>query len=147
MTCPRPVASKIPVLLVALIALHATYLLTRFPRGSLSKRADDIKNEASIAPLWHFRHADEPTQRLVKWLLENVPADAAVLLQGDQPGPTEALSAALFPALLVDVNSLQRDGTAAGRKVFRGQPPWLATAPGEFGVVVAQPGKLEWARQ
>ena len=132
--------------IAAALVLHLGFVGVRFPGGAVHKRLRTIAEHDAQGALWHFRHNDADTRRLVGWLLANVPGDQAVLFTGSTRGAIEALSAALFPATLVRASALRPDGTAAGRPVFRGRPPWLEAAAPEAppGVLVCRADTLQW---
>jgi hypothetical protein len=132
--------------IAAALALHLGFVVVRFPGGAVHKRLRTIAEQREHGDLWHFRHQDEPTRRLVAWLLAEVPRDQAVLFEGSTRGVIEALSSAVFPATLVRSSALRPDGTAGGRPVFRGRPPWLPAAAPDAppGAVVCRAGALHW---
>lgn len=133
----------------ATLAIHLAFVVARFPGGAAHKRLRTVAEHEAQGRMWHFRHQDEETRRLVAWLLASAPADSAIVVDGGRRGPVEALAAAVFPTILVRPSALRADGTAAGRPVFRGQPPWLPAAPANAppGVVRCLPDALRWSRR
>ena len=138
---------RLTLLLAVLAGTHLAIGALRLVRGSVLKRARVVAEYQEAGPAWHFRMADEETQRIASWLLATVPEDHALLFDGDGPGCLQLLAPLLFPRLLVHANALRSDGTAAGRPVFRGQPPWLEDAPADVPVVVGHGTSLEWTRR
>lgn len=135
-----------PAWLAAMLLLHVVWVAVRFPQGSVRKRGEAIAAARAAGPLWHFPHADGETKRLVAWLVRTVPADEALLYDGTGRGLMEALAGALAPRLVVHASALTADGTALGRRVFAGQPPWLAAPAATPGRVTTEDGEeLRWA--
>lgn len=134
--------------IAAALLLHLGFVVARFPGGAVHKRLRTIAESDALGDMWHFRHHDADTRRLVAWLLATVPGDTAVLYAGSTRGLIEALSAAMFPATLVRASALRPDGTAGGRPVFHGRPPWLPAATGNApGVLRSEPGALRWSER
>lgn len=134
--------------IAAALLLHLGFVVVRFPGGAVHKRLRTIAEHDAQGAMWHFRHNDADTRRLVAWLLATVPGDQAVLFAGSTRGPIEALSAALFPATLVRASALRPDGAAGGRPVFRGRPPWLPAGTGDApGVLRCESGALRWTER
>jgi len=134
-------------LVAALLAAHVLFGLARFPSGGIVKRLRVIEEYQEQGPLWHFRHSDANTQRLADWLLDSVDASHALLYDGQQPGALQLLAPLLYPAILVHHRALNSDGTAAGRPVFTGQPPWLRDNSSGHPVVLGSLETLRWERR
>lgn len=138
-------AGASPPWLAALLLAHVVLGFARFPQGSVHKRAVAIESATASGPLWHFRHGDGETKRVVAWLVRNAPADEVVAFDGPGRGLMEALTAVLAPRLVAHASAIQADGTALGRKVFAGSPDGEAAA-GRVGVVDATDGEqLRWS--
>ncbi|MCA8974794.1 MAG: hypothetical protein KDC98_08730 [Planctomycetes bacterium] len=134
-------------LLGLLIAGHVSFGLLRLPAGSIWKRVDAIDEYERQGPVWHFRLSDDETRRLAGWILETLPADEVLLFDGGVAGQLQLLGPLAFPRLLVHVSALRPDGTALGRKVFAGQPPWLEPDVSGYPVVVGTRQTLRWERR
>lgn len=137
-----------PAWLAAMLLLHVVWVAVRFPQGSVRKRGQAIAAAQAAGPLWHFPHADGETKRLVAWLVRALPADEALLYEGQGRGLMEALAGVLAPRLVVHASALGADGTALGRRAFAGQPPWIdaptMTTPGR--VTTEDGTELRWAQ-
>lgn len=135
--------------IAAALLLHLVFVVARFPRGAIAKRVETVEAFASYGALWHFRDHDETTFRMAAWLVEAMPRDHALLYEGASRGVVEALAAAIFPATLVKAAALRPDGTAAGRPVFRGRPPWLPPASPDAppGVLKCGRTELRWSER
>lgn len=134
-------------LLTVLLVGHVLFGLARLPSGGFVKRLEAIEEYQAQGPLWHFRHADADTQRLADWLLDSVDADHALLYDGSAQGALQLLGPLLYPAILVHHRALSKDGTAAGRPVFTGQPPWLEGDSSGHPVVLGSLYTLGWERR
>lgn len=134
-------------LLAVLVALHLAAGVLRLVRGSILKRVRVVADYQAAGPAWHFRRSDQETQRIASWLLATVPRDQALLFDGQRSGCLQQLAPLLFPSLLVHARALQPDGTAAGRRVFQEQPPWLEDAPPSVPVIVGHGSSIEWTRR
>lgn len=140
-------------LLAALLAAHLAFGAVRYVGGAWHKRSATIAEYRQHGDLWFFRHADAETQELVRWLLDTVPADAAVLYDGNSRDLIEALHAALHPRLLVHRRALERAEGLGGRSVFAEQPPDSSKTAGEGNQANLGPGwvhgegqRLRWRR-
>jgi hypothetical protein len=131
------------LLLGALLAIHLGFGVVRFWGGAVHKRVETIADYQGHGELWFFRFADDESQRLVRWLLANVPNDQVVLYDGKPRNLIEALHPALFPRSLLHRRALRKDGTAGGRPVFLAHPPWLAEASAP-GWVHSDGTRLRW---
>jgi len=130
-----------------LVAAHLIFGLARIPTGAIWKRWRSIEEYERLGPSWHFRLADEQTRRIARWVLEAVPREQVLLFDGSVPGQLQLLGPLRFPGLMVHVSALRPDGTAAGRPVFRGQPPWLEPSDAGLPVVVGTTETLRWERR
>ena len=135
------------VLVAALLVGHVLFGLARVPSGGFVKRLKAVEEYQEQGPLWHFRRDDADTKRLAEWLLDSVDANHALLYDGSAPGALQKLGPLLYPAILVHHRALNNDGTAAGRPVFTGQPPWLAGDSSGYPVVLGSLHTLGWERR
>lgn len=133
--------------LAVLITAHVAFGTVRLVSGGIAKRVRAVAEYEEAGPVWHFRHSTPEAQRLAAWLLDEMPRDHALLYEGPMPGNLQLLAPLLFPAILVRASALAEDGTAAGRPVFRGQPPWLDAAAAGTPVIVGGLSDLGWVRR
>lgn len=133
--------------LAILVAAHVAFGTVRLFSGALAKRVRAVAEYQEAGPTWHFRHSSPDAQRLAAWLLQEMPRDHALLYEGVMQGNLQLLAPLLFPAILVRASALGEDGTAAGRPVFRGQPPWLSADAAGTPVVVGGLTDLGWVRR
>jgi hypothetical protein len=117
--------------LAVLITAHVAFGAVRLVSGGIAKRVQAVAE----------------AQRLAAWLLDEMPRDQALLFEGPKPGNLQLLAPLLFPAILVHASALAPDGTAAGRPVFRGQPPWLDAANAGTPIIVGGLSDLGWVRR
>lgn len=134
-------------LLTLLLTAHVAFGVVRLASGGIAKRARAVAEYEEAGPIWHFRHSEPDAQRLAAWLLDEMPRDHALLYDGVMQGNLQLLAPLLFPAILVKSSALAEDGTAAGRPVFRGQPPWLDEARAGTPVIVGGISSLGWVRR
>ena len=140
--------SGVPSALVAaLLVGHVLFGLARLPSGGFVKRLKAVEEYQEQGALWHFRRGDADTKRLAKWLLDSVDANHALLYDGSEQGALQKLGPLLYPAILVHYRALNHDGTAAGRPVFTGQPPWLAGDSSGYPAVLGSLRTLGWERR
>jgi hypothetical protein len=133
--------------LAVLITAHVAFGAVRLVSGGIAKRVQAVAEFEEAGPIWHFRHSTPEAQRLAAWLLDEMPRDQALLFEGPKPGNLQLLAPLLFPAILVHASALAPDGTAAGRPVFRGQPPWLDAANAGTPIIVGGLSDLGWVRR
>lgn len=134
-------------LLAILVTAHIAFGVVRLVSGGIAKRVRAVAEYEEAGPIWHFRHSEPDAQRLAAWLLEEMPRDHALLYEGVMQGNLQLLAPLLFPAILVRSSALGEDGTAAGRPVFRGQPPWLDPESSGTPVIVGGISSLGWVRR
>lgn len=126
----------LPIPLALLMAVHLGFGLVRFPVGSVRKRVESVQDWHNRGvDGWCFRLADAETQRLARWLREQVGPEHLVRCTGDWRGSLQLLAPILFPALLVSADA--SPDWPSGRPVFAARAPWLAAPEGTTPVVVA----------
>lgn len=131
-----PALAGLPIPLAILVAAHLGFGLVRFPVGSIQKRLESVHDwhERGVDG-WCFRLADAETQRIARWLREQVGAEHLVRCTGDWRGSLQLLAPILFPALLVAEDGPR--GWPMDRPVFAARAPWLTAPDGTTPVVVA----------
>lgn len=133
--------------LAVLVTVHVAFGVVRLVSGGIVKRVRAVAEYEEAGPIWHFRHSEPDAQRLAAWLLDEMPRDHALLYEGVMQGNLQLLAPLLFPAILVRSSAVAPDGTAAGRPVFRGQPPWLDQGTAGIPVIVGGISSLGWVRR
>lgn len=131
----------VPGVLSLLLAVHVGFGLVRFPVGAIQKRLESVRDWRERGPDgWSFRMTDAETQRVARWLREQVRPEHLVRVAGDPRGSLQLLAPVVFPALLVAEG--KPGEWPAGRPVFGSHAPWLAAPAGATPVVVATPSTL-----
>ncbi len=125
---------------LAVFALHLTFCTARLFYASYGHRATEIMEWHEKGELgYQFRYSDDASVKIATWLCEKVPLDQVVLYTGEARDRIQILAPLLSPRLLVRAKDVPPDATmAAGKTIFRGQPPWPIDGNGDTPVVEGQ---------
>lgn len=114
---------------LALLGLHLLLVVVRIPTRVYARRAVEIAEyESRGAAGYLLGNARLGGAGVIAWLQQHVPAEHAVLWEGETKGPFEVLAACLAPRMLVDAAHVPADAATvelggAARPLARAELP------------------------
>ena len=127
---------------IVLLVAHLAYGVARLVQSGYVERVREVGEWRDTDPVgWHFRNAEPETQRIARWVVDNLPADQALLYEGEVRGGLQLLAGLIAPRVLLraDLIEARAESTTA---IFDSAPLWFAPAP--RGVVIV--GEVERLR-